>query len=192
MPLFKYFAIVGAVLLAVLLTANAFMAEPNRPVFASKFDEKTPAWLGPSNNLVTSDSLARPAPPAPHLAQVPVETTSVATTGSAPAKIEQAAKVEQATKAEKAEVHKKKTRVARKHPKPDSSDDGWDNNAWSNYSSRDNSWNGNSWSNNSWGNSSWDSNRSRGERSSERSSRKARGAYAYEPRDRNQENSWFR
>jgi hypothetical protein len=177
MPLFKYFAIVGAILLAVLLTANAFMAEPNRPVFASKFDEKTPAWLGPSNNLVTSDSLARPAPPAPHIAQVPVETTGVATTGSAPAKIEQTAKVE------KAEVHKKKTRVARKHPKPESSDDGWDNNAWSNYSSRDNSWNSNSWSNNS-----WDNNRSR----SERSSRKARGAYAYEPRNRNQENSWFR
>jgi hypothetical protein len=187
MPLFKYFTIVGAVLLAVLLTANAFMAEPTRPVFASKFDQKTPAWLGPGKNLVTSDSLARPAPPAPHIAEVQVETTGAATTGTASAKTEQANKAEQATKAEKADVRKKKTRVARKHPQSESSDNGWDNNAWGKYSSRDNSWGNNSWSDNS-----WDSDRSR----SERSSRKARGAYAYEPHRRgqqsSQQDSWFR
>jgi hypothetical protein len=134
MPLLKYFAVVGFVLLGLLVVANALMSSPKKPVFASKFDSSTPEWL------VTTDRLARPAPEPPHIATVPLEPVA---TAAAP----QAAP---AASVEKAEIKKpKKTRVARRQPKTESADNGWGNDSWNN------SWNGDTWNHGSWNHDSW-------------------------------------
>jgi hypothetical protein len=186
MPLLKYFAAIGSVLLALLFVADATMPKLAHPVYVSKFDrDRATSPLLSDVKILTAEAApeAAPEPPVPHIAALPAETVAAAPAPEpAPAKV--------AT----APIKKKKVRVAsRRQPKPEVADNSWDNGSWDNrQSSNRNSWNNNSWNNNSWNNQdSWDGQSSR---KSHRARRDTQGwnAYAYAPHSRGQQDSWYR
>ena len=104
MPVLKYFAVVGSVLLGLLLVAGAVMPKPEHPVFASKFDQTPPAWHAGRSGVQILRAVEAPAPP--HIAEIPAVAVEDPAITPAPVEI---AKV--ATKKKKALSAHRRTRT---------------------------------------------------------------------------------
>ena len=129
MPIFSYFAVVGSVLVALLFAADATLPQRGPLAITTNFQGVPKAWH-PDTTVTTlaaipapapdmaSEAVRAAAPPAPHIASVPVAPVVAATTGQAAP--EQTAKIEPAPK--------KKKVAARKPPRRD---DDRQNYAWS-------------------------------------------------------------
>jgi hypothetical protein len=107
MPILGYFVVVGAILTALLFTANAYMAKPTKLSFASNFDGLPAEYKG-------EPGTRRPAEAVPALASL---TPTAETTGSAPAAepphavvAQQQPEAAKAAKPQRKVVHKQRQR----------------------------------------------------------------------------------
>jgi hypothetical protein len=118
MPLLKYFTVIGAILLGLLFVANGMLSRPKHHVYASKFDQATPAWIERTVARTGQILVAPTAPKPPHIAEIPIQpVATVAAPTPVPAKL---ATVER---------HKKKLHVARR-ARPETYGDSYSNDSW--------------------------------------------------------------